>query len=92
MNPRIVCAAIQNADGVVICSPRHYDETMHKIIEQIDECLMSSFYDSSTVIQGFVDQFGNFYNRRDAYKIAKENNQIIRDHHIVGELFSEHLY
>ena len=46
----------------------------------------------NTEEQGFIDQFGKFYNRKDAYIIAKENGQIIRDLGETDELFSEHLY
>jgi hypothetical protein len=41
--------------------------------------------------QGFVDQFGNFYNRKDALIIAKGNNQVI-GRIINDELYSENLY
>ena len=48
--------------------------------------------------QGFVDQFGNFYSREEAWIIAVTNGQIIRrvggDMSLDGEgkLFSENLY
>ena len=46
--------------------------------------------------QGFIDSWGVFYNRQDAWKIAEENNQIIRrvggDTKDGGTLYSENLY
>lgn len=43
--------------------------------------------------QGFVDQYGNFLSRTTAWKLAKHNNQIIRDTGDAnGELYSENLY
>lgn len=48
--------------------------------------------------QGFIDQFNNFYTRKEAWIIAETNGQIIRrvggDMSLDGEgkLFSENLY
>jgi hypothetical protein len=66
---------------------------MHQQFENLDSAIQESFNVGSEE-QGFIDQFGTFYNRKDAYTIAKENGQIIRDLDGVGTntLFSEHLY
>ncbi len=84
---RIVCAAIRNSRGEIICSPRHFDTLMHHQIHN------SVATDWKTAEQGFVDQRGNFLTRRMALGIAEAANQIIRR---VGgddeELFSENLY
>lgn len=84
---RIVCAAIRNENGAIICSPRHFDKLMREQIQASTE----EFPPSSE--QGFVDQFGNFINREKALKIAILKEQIIRN---CGgddkELFSENLY
>lgn len=88
MNPRIVCAAIRSRFGSILTSIRHYDITMHNAIRKMK--YPEEFYDRAE--QGFVDQFGKFYTREEAYILAKKNNQIIRDHDIEDELFSEHLY
>lgn len=43
--------------------------------------------------QGFIDQYGNFYTREEAYFVAEENGQIIKK--CGGDrvsLFSENLY
>ena len=46
--------------------------------------------------EGFVDQHGRFYDRREAYKIAAANGQIRRrvggDATDGGTLYSENLY
>ena len=44
------------------------------------------------VEQGFIDQFGNFYNRQEAWIIAEKHKQIKPDYSIKGTLFSEDLY
>lgn len=82
----IVCAAIRNSNGGIICGPRHFDEIMRM---QID----ASTYYWKHAEQGFVDQRGQFLTREQAHVIAKEAGQIIRrvggDD---GKLFSENLY
>lgn len=83
---RVVCAAIKNTDGDIICGPRHFDIIMRLQI-------MNSKKDWIIPEQGFVDQFGKFLNRKEAYIVAKSAEQIIRptggDE---GKLFSENIY
>ena len=83
---RVVCAAIRNGDGEIICGPRHFDQTMHRQINLTES-------DWRGAEQGFVDQRGEWLTREEALHIALVNGQIIRrcggDDH---ELFSENLY
>lgn len=86
MNQRVVCAANKLSDGTIILGIRHWDQFMHSHLE---DHVMSAPEEIDTELlefelirgheQGFVDQFGKFLNRVDALKIAKENDQIIRD-------------
>lgn len=85
---RIVCAAIRNDIGTVICGVRHYDTLMHTQIGN-DK---TSFWPCATVEQGFVDNKGVFLTREEAWEVAWEAEQIIRDCGCEGELFSENLY
>ena len=83
---RVVCAAIRKA-GVIILGARHWDSTMHLQIN--DDYIWWENAES-----GFIDQFGNFLTRKEAYTIALRQNQIIK---IIGtehskELYSENLY
>lgn len=102
--PRIVSAAIQNALGEIIVGARHYDSHMRlqiKLYDKIHELTsmfsshesVNSWRTGERVVQGFIDQHGNFYTRKEAWIIAKDNDQIIR---IVpgseGTLYSENLY
>jgi hypothetical protein len=83
-DPWVVCAANRNKEsGRIICAPRHWDNTMRA---QKLECEDWGGWD-----QGFVNQFGEFLTREEAWKIAKKNNQIKR-FTIEGTLFSEDLY
>jgi len=88
MDRQIVCAAIRNKDGRIICGSRHYDGIMHsQILASNDD------WAKNTVEQGFIDQRGIFLTRQEAYIIAKEANQIKR--RVGGDnekLFSENLY
>lgn len=84
---RVVCAALLVNDHLV-CGPRHYDAVMHAQLKLIDEP-----YSSANVVQGFVDQFGMFMDRREARKVATEAGQIIRQcGRDEEELYSENLY
>ena len=97
---RIVCAANRYMKKVIVCGPRHGDGTMHTVLNYLPDEYMNSEE------QGFVNTWGQFLNRKDAWKVACYNNQIVRP---VGnqleenkdlmniidsetELFSENLY
>lgn len=95
MKPYIVCAANKLSDGTIILGIRHWDMFMHQIMEAYMRS--NSISDEVSLVkdheQGFVDQFGKFYNRKEAYKIAEENGQIRRSiGYETDELYSEHLY
>lgn len=88
----IVCAAIRK-DGIVIAGPRHFDSVM---IGQIKAIMKPGDKKSlfASAEQGFVDKFGNFWNRVDAMIIARANKQAINIERNGSkiELFSEGLY
>ena len=69
--PWIVCAAIRFNDHIV-CGPRHWDTTMRKMVDLLKD---HEFWGKAE--QGFIDQFGRFYNREEAMQVARQNNQII---------------
>jgi len=89
MNRIVVCAAIRSASGDLICAPRHFDETMRQQI-RLSVRLEG---DWKTAEQGFVDQYGEFLSREEAYIVALSEGQIVRrcggDK---GKLYSENLY
>jgi hypothetical protein len=99
---RVVCAAIRNCKGQIICGPRHYDDIMRA---QIHASRYPRYWKRTLKLfgitirryprieQGFVDQWGIYMTREEALVIAKLSNQIIRRcGHDNVELFSENLY
>ncbi len=86
---RVVCAAIQNNLGHIICSARHFDRLMHRQID-MNHCANELW---KVADQGFIDQFGVFMTREDALVVALAANQRIR--RCGGDekrLYSENLY
>lgn len=85
----IVCAAARNSEtGKIVCSPRHYDYICHQSIPDEEKYESWKYAD-----QGFVDQFGKFLTRAEAWKIAVAAGQIRRRCGGDGEeLYSENLY
>lgn len=92
---RVVCAAIRAADGSLLLGIRHYSRDMHEqMIVRRDGAKFLRRLDED---QGFVDQFGVWMSRKEAYRVAKAAGQIVRPGHC-GEgidgpkLYSEGLY
>ena len=86
--PIIVCAAMKNKQGVIIPSPRHFDRTCHALLD-----IANIEGGNANWTQGFIDQHGIFYDRKQALVIAKDNNQIRRESkYETDELYSENLY
>lgn len=87
---RIVCAAaIYRESGVVFAGPRHCDNTMWK---QVQAAGFEGFYEME---QGFIDQWGRFWNRRQAMQICEIEGQPVnfsRQGNVTDHLFSEGLY
>lgn len=89
MKNRIVCAANRsNVDGLLILGARHFDNCMRATITALGR------NHTEFVEQGFIDRFGNFLTRSEAFDIAEQSNQITREcgtEH-TRELYSENLY
>jgi len=82
---RIICAALRYEEGDIVIGPRHFCPMMRiQLIHHSDKPIPE---------QGFIDQYGRFFNREEAWTIAEEAGQIIRR---VGDdenkLYSENLY
>lgn len=88
---RIVCAAIRAADGELLLGIRHYSLDMHaQISKRIDG---EKFTHRGGDDQGFVDQFGAYLTRAEAYRVASESRQIINPDACPNyKLYSEGLY
>lgn len=88
---RVVCAAIRAADGTLLLGIRHYSKDMYnQMMLRIDS---GKFRARSDDDQGFVDQFGVYLTRKEAWIVAEAAGQIVRRCGGDGEeLFSENLY
>lgn len=76
---------------LVIPMVRHYSPDGRDVIESIQSCYEDK--ELKELEQGFITNFGRFVDRKEALKIAKENNQI---RYSIGyepdELYSEMIY
>jgi len=86
-------------DGAIITGVRHYSPEMRATLKRIYSGGLKIFghyiikpYHLRVKEQGFVDQFGKFLNREEAYVIAELNNQIIENFGGAKTLYSESLY
>ena len=92
---RVVCAAIRAADGTVLLGVRHYSRDMHEQIAARRDG--EKFKHRNDENQGFVDQWGVYMTREEAYRVADEQGQIY-DWRACGnglegrKLYSEGLY
>lgn len=90
---RVVCAAIKGfsvARGeILITGSRHFDSVMRAIIEHLG---LSGL--PNTWKQGFIDQWGEYMSREEAFKVALAAGQIRQKtgNPDSKELFSEDLY
>ena len=83
---RVVCAALRFRNTLVV-GPRHFDGVMHAQIERLGGAW-------GKADEGFIDQWGKFMDRKEAFEIATAANQIRwkSGNPNSTELFSEDLY
>ena len=88
-NEAFIVSAACRVGKKIIVAPRHMHPLMHEQAEAYGVSLVGCE-------EGFIDQRGKFYTRRQAWKIAKRNNQIRfrcgGDTADYGTLYSENLY
>lgn len=88
----IVSAANRYKD-IIVMGPRHYSNAMQTAIEAYGGIKLLKAYAGEEYEQGFVDQYGTFYNRKEALELAKLRGQIrYPDRGPDHELISEMLY
>lgn len=88
---RVICAAIRAEQGGLIIGIRHYDAKMaDQIFYRIDG---HEFQHRNDEDQGFIDQFGIYMTRQEAWEVAEKAGQIL---YLLdgqeGTLYSENLY
>ena len=88
-NQRVVCAANRFPCGTIVLGARHYDMLMHKTIEALG-------IGRAIAEQGFVDQWGDYLTRQQAWRVAQVAGQIRKtlpsNDSKGGTLYSENLY
>lgn len=88
----IVSAANRYGD-IIVVGPRHYSNTMQTAIDALGGTDNLRKYGGDDCVQGFIDQYGTFHDRKEAWVIAEARGQIrYPDVSPTGTLFSEHLY
>lgn len=92
----VVCAACRYGD-LIICGARHFDKVMHSQLKQLREDKLFEFESAGRADQGFIDQYGVFMTREEAFIVARDAGQLnVRrsktPHEGSTELFSEDLY
>jgi hypothetical protein len=93
LDARIVCAANRLPCGHILVGARHWDMMMHSQMDYYLEATLQDFNKPINEETGFIDQWGNFYDRKEAYIIAKRQGQIINSiGYETDQLYSEHLY
>lgn len=91
--PVIVCASNRLGD-IMVCSARHWDMRMRQQVSAINDLLACPLVHAHFE-QGFIDQWGKFYNRQDAMKVVLESGQPFDAKRNSGNgenLYSEGLY
>ena len=93
---RIVCSACVYYDKynveLLVLGPRHWDMTMNKNYNLISLAFRNT-PEKSKFKQGFIDNFGTFWDRKGALVIARRMNQVVRElDYETEELYSEMLY
>lgn len=89
---RIVCSANRSSKtGEIILGVRHCDEHMLDQRKRLEDFGANGDWD-----QGFIDKYGRWWNRQDAWRIAVAAQQIVRrcggDDAKGGTLYSDNLY
>lgn len=89
---RIVSACNRYKD-VLVCAPRHSCPLMTMAMASYGGMKVLHEYSGKDHEQGFVDQFGTFYTREEAYVITVNNGQLLKPENCHNrKLFSEGLY
>lgn len=85
---RVVCAAIRHArTGRILTGARHFDTVMQEWLKDYE---LGDWADAD---QGFIDQWGTFLTRQEAFVIAERQGQYNPwGEHTRGVLYSEDLY
>ena len=85
---RVIAMSACNYNGLIVTGVRHWCPIMIGQIKIIGDDLLDVFLAGSSPIQGFIDQYGFFLTRKEAYVIAKAAGQL-KEEREDGRLHSE---
>lgn len=89
---RRVAAAANNYNGFIVVGARHFCPAMSMQLDAIGDDVLTAWCGGRLEgEQGFIDQFGDFMSREEAWKVAAGAMQIIHDVGCAGTLFSENI-
>lgn len=86
--PRVVCAAMRMKDGSIVSGVRHFSPDMRSTLRR----LYGVGYHLKVEEQGFIDARGTFLSREEAWLVAEDKGQILKQVSSPGTLYSENLY
>lgn len=86
----IVCAANRYKD-LIIMGTRHTSPSMVMIQDLVGLDALMEYAGETEEEQGFVDQYGTFYDREEAMKLCRKNGRVLIDDNGGRHLFSEHI-
>ena len=100
---KVVCAAMRNCLGEIICGARHHDSIMNaqasiskhrRYWKTFVKLFGFIVWRCEPVEQGFIDQWDNFLTREEAFIVANASGQCHKTSGNLNsiELFSEDLY
>lgn len=82
---QVVCAANRYNGELIVLGVRHHCPIMNRTLDLLG-------IDGFTKEQGFVDQWGNYMDRKEALEVLKANGRFIRDDDFSDELYTENCY
>lgn len=84
-----IAQAAYDFNGYIVTGTRHGCPIMQLQMIAIGYDVLYEWCDPDSMIDGFTDQYGTFYNRKDAYVIAKAAGQLNDRHEWGDTLYSE---
>lgn len=93
MNEFIICSAVQLVESGKIYYGHRHDQCNNSMNGELSWTMNRQEISKVKKIQGFVTSKNRFVDRKEALKIALENNQVLDKTQIRGDnLYSEDIY
>lgn len=91
---RMIAGVANRYGGIIVMGTRHYSNLMRMALDALGGSeVLIKWAGEENYDQGFVDQYGTFLDRKEAWVLAESTGQIrYRDGLPTGTLYSEHLW